>query len=126
MYVLKSLFKLEIFCAGVSNLTYSQSIVSRWASRLKVNMLHPGITTTLTIAGGRVIDFGFLSVGTQVMFQYTTPIHAVWGPHRALTFAFNAKPKSIYALVHCIPKTLPMERFNMIWKKMSEDDQESI
>ena len=59
------------------------------------------------------------------MFMNITLIYdVVWGLHLGLLLELVAKPKSIYGLVQCMPKELPMDQFNNFWKHMKEDEQE--
>jgi hypothetical protein len=59
--MLKHLLRLPLVGFGDFNITYNEFLNSGWAERLRVNLIHPGLDSTLASCTNRPIDFGFIS-----------------------------------------------------------------
>ena len=124
IYIIKNMLKLPILCLGDFNLTYDDFLASGWPQKLRVKMINPPVETTTSASRNRKIDFCFISMEIDMMYKQVHPIHSVvWGPHIGLLVELYAKPKSTYEFVQCIPRSLPMEQFQELWKVKNMDEQ---
>ena len=51
---------------------------------------------------------------------------APWGPHISFHISVLAKPRSIYAYVQCIPKSLPIKVFTNCWKHITGEERNKL
>ena len=107
---------MPLICIGDFNLTIHEFNDSIWPDRLKVKTLCPDVSSTLMSTSNRIIDFVLVSKYAEELIESVKPIHSVpWGPHIGLLIKICMRPRSVTALVQCIPKALPMDVFNDRW-----------
>ena len=116
--------KVPFVIAGDFNIPFEQFCESGWCERLKVKPIHPNAKSTISSSADRVIDFGLISNDIYPMFVEASPIFDVTrGPHIAFIIRLLLKPRSITARVICVPKALPVNDFNKLWKQVSDEQQ---
>ena len=114
--MLKHLLHLPLIGFGDFNITFHDFQKSGWAERLRVNLIHPGLDSTLASCANRPIDFGFISYEVDTMKEWVKPITSVpWAPHFGFMVALSMKPREATALVLSIPKKLPIDIFQREW-----------
>lgn len=121
--MLKYLLKIPMIVAADFNITFEKFSESGWCERLKVRMVHPGISSTTKLSTNRVIDFVLISLELDPGYKSIRPILTVpCHPHYGLLIELSGNPRVVEGYVQCIPRKLPMKEFQPEYKKLTPEE----
>lgn len=125
--MLVHILNLPIVCFGDFNLKTQEFLESGWCEKLRVQIIYPNLSSTISTSSNRDIDFGFISTCVKSVYLYTQPILSVpFSPHYGFVVSLSARPRSVQGLVHCIPKSLPIQPFLSTWNEFTPIQQQTI